>query len=189
MHSVDHVTRGTFLVASPLLRDPNFLRTVVLMCEHADEGSWGLVINRRTALTYGELLEDLPFPAAAGGRVFWGGPVQPERMQTLYHLRRDLGDRSEVCPGVDLGLDLDTFREVVSTSLTPGESLHAYVGHAGWGPGQLAAELETGSWITCTGEASFVFDTEPDEMWERVLQSLGKGFAKLANVPPDPRVN
>ena len=189
MHSVDTVTRGTFLIASPLLRDPNFSRTVVLMCEHADEGSWGLVVNRRTDLALGDLLEDLPFPAAAEGNVYWGGPVDPAQMQTLHHLRQDLGEQSELCPGVNLGLNVDTFREVVGTSSTPGESLHAYVGHAGWGPGQLQAELATGSWFPCTAEASFVFDADPEGVWERVLRSLGKDLARLATIPPDPRVN
>ena len=189
MRSVDAVTRGTFLVASPLLRDPNFLRTVVLMCDHTDEGSWGLVVNRRTDLTFGTLLEDLPFPAATNGPVFWGGPVETSRMQTLHRLRRDLGEVTEVCPGVDLGLDVDTFREVLDGTLMPGESLQAYVGHAGWGPGQLEAELATGSWIPCTAEARFVFEVDPEEMWERVLRSLGRNFARLATVPLDPRVN
>jgi hypothetical protein len=139
---IDRVTAGTFLVASPLLRDPNFVRTVVLLCEHGSGGSWGLVVNRRTALTYGELLEDLPFPAAAAGPVYWGGPCETSRMQVLHQLRRFVESDLEVCPGVTLGLPPETLRTVLATPLSPGESLHAYLGHAGSGlrPGRGDAD-------------------------------------------------
>jgi putative transcriptional regulator len=186
---VDRVTTGTFLLASPLLRDPNFDHTVVLMCEHGEGGSWGLVINRRTGLTFGELLDDLPFPASAAGPVLWGGPVETSRMQVLHRLRTGVPGGLEVLPGVQLGMEPDRFREVAAEERLPGEAVHAYVGHAGWGPGQLDAELESGSWIVCTGEARLVFETEPGRMWETALGALGPSFARLATVPPDPRWN
>lgn len=189
MKRLDAVTRGCFLVASPLLQDPNFVRTVVLICEHGEGGTWGLIVNRRTGLSFGELLDDLPFPASAETRVFWGGPVEPSRMQVLHQLRQEIPEEVEVCPGVNLGLEAETFREVVAHSLIPGEHLHAYVGHAGWAAGQLEAELAVGSWIVCTGDASAVFETEADDMWEHVLESLGPSYARLATVPVDPRVN
>lgn len=189
MKPVDQVTPGTFLVASPLLRDPNFVRTIVLMCEHHEGGSWGLVVNRRTALTYGELLEGLAFPAASAGPVYWGGPCETSRMQVLHRLRRSVESDLEICPGVQLGLPPETLRSVIATPLAPGESLHAYIGHAGWGSGQLDAEMEQGSWIVCTGDAHIVFETPHERAWERVLESLGPRYAKLARYPADPRLN
>ena len=189
MKPVEVVKRGTFLVASPLLRDPNFVHTVVLMCEHGDGGSWGLVVNRRTELTFGELLEDLSFPASSGGPVFWGGPVEPSRMQVLHRLRRDVPDQLEIVRNVRLGIDVDMFREVASESRMPGEALQAYVGHAGWARGQLDAELAGGSWIVCTADENIVFDTNPDGMWEHILSSLGPAYARLLRVPLDPRLN
>ncbi len=189
MQPVVAPARGVFLIASPLLRDPNFVRTVVLLCDHGEGGSWGLVVNRRTPLTFGELLEDLPFPASSQGPVFWGGPVEPSRMQVLHRLRRDMPNELEVLPNLRLGLDAETFRRLAGESRMPGEALHAYVGHAGWGPGQLEAELESASWIVCPGEDSVVFDTAPTDMWEAVLRSLGPKFARLTRIPIDPRVN
>ena len=183
------MTAGTFLVASPLLRDPNFARTVVLICDHDDEGSWGLVVNRRTTLTFGELLDDLPYSAESGGPVHWGGPCDTERLQLLHDLRREFDNEIEVCPGVHLGIDPTSLREIVADALLPGESLHAYVGYAGWGKGQLAAEIEGGAWITCTADPSIVFDEEPERVWDRVLESLGPKYARLTRVPLDPRWN
>jgi putative transcriptional regulator len=186
---VDSVTRGTFLVASPLLRDPNFLRTVVLMCEHGDGGSWGVVVNRPTELALGDLVDGMPVPSAVPGVVHWGGPVETSRLQVLHRLRSGAEGELEICPGVSLGLDLEELREVTSRPLLPGEALHAYVGHAGWAGGQLDAELDTGSWIMCTGNQRFVFDTRPEEIWDRVLLALGPRFASLTRVPLDPRLN
>jgi putative transcriptional regulator len=189
MKPVSVITRGTFLVASPLLRDPNFDHTVVLMCEHEAGGSWGLVLNRRTHLTFGELLDDLPFPGSSQGPVHWGGPCETTRMQILHRLRRDVSATLEVLPGVHLGLEHEQFREIAAESRQPGEALQAYVGHAGWGAGQLDAEMQTGSWITCSGDPRIVFDTRPEVMWERVLRSLGPDYTRLTWVPVDPRVN
>jgi putative transcriptional regulator len=189
LHPVDRVTSGTLLLASPLLRDPNFDHTVVLMCEHEEGGSWGLVLNRRTPLTFGDLLDGLPFPAGSAGPVHWGGPCETSRMQVLHRLRDDSSGVSEILPGVRLGLEPDRFRAVVAEERLPGEALHAYVGHAGWGAGQLEAELEVRSWIVCSADPQLVFDTEPDAMWETALRSLGPEYARLVNVPIDVRLN
>ena len=186
---IDSVNRGTFLVASPVLRDPNFLRTVVLMCEHGDGGSWGFVVNRPTELALPDLVDDMPVPAAAPGVVHWGGPVETGRLQVLHRLRTGVEGELEICPGVNLGLDIGTLRDMSCRPLLPGEALHAYVGHAGWAPEQLDAELDTGSWITCTASQRVVFDTKPEEMWDRVLLALGPRFESLTRVPIDPRVN
>jgi putative transcriptional regulator len=110
-------------------------------------------------------------------------------MQVLHRLRRALPDHPEICAGVQLGLDPDTFRRVAAQSRLPGEALHAYVGHAGWGAGQLDAELETDSWIVCTGSSAVVFETRAERMWDRVMESLGADYADLTRYPLDPRLN
>src|SRR4030095_2464104 len=99
---VDRVLPGICLVASPRLLDPNFVRTVVLLCDHNTQGSWGLVVNRRMNLTFGDLLDALPFPAGAVGPVHWGGPCDTARMQVLHRLRRHPGDCLAICRNVDL---------------------------------------------------------------------------------------
>ncbi len=189
MKPVERIVPGTFLLASPLLRDPNFDHTVVLMCEHGDGGSWGLVLNRRTELTFGELLDDLPFPAGSRGPVLWGGPCETSRMQVLHRLRREIPEALEVLPGLQLGLEPEVFREIAAEERLPGEALIAYIGHAGWSSGQLDAELETGSWILCGGDPRVVFEAPPETMWESALQALGPKYARLATVPVDPRLN
>jgi putative transcriptional regulator len=110
-------------------------------------------------------------------------------MQVLHRLRRFVESDLEVCPGVTLGLPPETLRTVLADPLAPGESLHAYLGHAGWGAGQLDAEMEQGSWILCSGDARVVFETPFERAWDRVLESLGPRYADLAHYPADPRLN
>ncbi|MEZ5063680.1 MAG: YqgE/AlgH family protein [bacterium] len=189
MKPVDAVKRGTFLIASPLLRDPNFVHSVVLMCEHGDDGSWGLVLNRRTDASLGELVDSISSPPALAAGVHWGGPVETSRLQVLHRLRRTFDESLDICDGVGLGLTLDDLRRVASRELLPGEALRAYVGHAGWGAGQLDAELDTGSWIVCTADERFVFDIPAETVWDHALRALGPRYETLVNVPVDPRVN
>lgn len=185
----DEIARGTFLVASPMLRDPNFVRSVVLLCEHTEEGSWGLVVNRRTELTLGDVLPDVPFPASNRLPVLWGGPVETSRMQVLHRLRRGPGEEIEICPDVCLGLEIEDLRDLVRCPPLAGEAIHPIVGHAGWGADQLTSEIRGGAWIVCQADARFVFDVPREAVWEEVLTALGGRFAHLARVPLDPRLN
>jgi putative transcriptional regulator len=185
---VDRIVPGIFLVASPRLGDPNFVRSVILLCDHNTAGSWGLVVNRRLSLTFGDLLDSLPFPAGAAGPVHWGGPCDSSRLQVLHRLRRDFSESLSICRNVDLGLEIERLKSILVDPLHSGEALHGYVGYAGWGPGQLADELQDRSWILCTAHAGIVFDTPPESR-ERVLHSLGDDWARLSHFPPDRQWN
>lgn len=189
MKVVDRVVPGAFLFASPILRDPNFARTVVLVCDHGSGGSWGLIVNRRISLTFGDLLESLPFPGACAGPVYWGGPCETARLQILHRLRRESGASLPICRNVELGLDVERLKLLLAEPSLPGEALHGYIGYAGWGPGQLAHELEEKSWFLGAASARLVFDTPADEVWERGLESLGGAYAALARIPVYPQRN
>jgi putative transcriptional regulator len=176
---------GTFLVASPVLRDPNFSRTVVLLCEHEDsEGSMGLVINRPT---------DTPLDRAVDGvaskprQVLWyGGPVQRDIVVVL-HQDVDLPGARSVCDGMAVGGDPD---EILVLLGGPRRSrTRVFSGYSGWGAGQLRDELASGSWIVAPAAARIVFDVEPASIWAEALQTLGPRYAYLAALPLDPRVN
>ncbi|MDP6461696.1 MAG: YqgE/AlgH family protein [Gemmatimonadota bacterium] len=189
MKPVEKPGRGVLLLASPRLQDPNFSRTVVLICDHGASGTWGLVLNRRTRLTYGELIDDIPFPGASAGPVHWGGPCSVGSFQLLHRLRRPMEPDLTIGRNIRLGVDPEALRELLGESLLPGEALRAFVGHAGWGEGQLDAEMKTGSWILARASSSLVFDTEPAAMWAEALRSLGNQYAGLADFPADVRYN
>ena len=159
----------------PQLRDPNFHRTVVLLVHHDGEGTFGVVLNRPTEITAIGLCStlDLSWGGAPEKGIDWGGPVQPqtgwlvmgESSTTSVH-----DDVKRVVDGVYFAGSLEVLRNVAAE---PPERLHMMLGYAGWGPGQLEAELVEGAWILAPVSSEAIFDVDPSMMWDHVLRSLG----------------
>ncbi len=180
--------KGIFLVAAPALRDPNFRQTVVLLCEHGPEGALGVVVNRPTAMSISEALPQVPVLEGQRHVLFAGGPVQTNQVMLLYRLSQVPDNSHPVFDGVCLGGDLDVMERILTD--TPGrEAFRAYLGYSGWGPGQLEAEMKTGSWITMPADPIVVFEKEPTKIWSDVVLSLGDDYRLYADMPFDPSFN
>ncbi|MDT0630716.1 YqgE/AlgH family protein [Rubrivirga sp. S365] len=178
-------TPGSLLVAEPPMADPNFRRAVLLLCEHTTEGSYGLVLNRPTGLSLSEAAADpLPFDAELG----LGGPVQPDTLHYL-HPYDHLDGALPVCDDVFWGGSFDEVQEGARAGWLDASRFRFFVGYSGWGPGQLDAEVEEGSWIVLDGSAEVVFAEGSDALWRGVLRRLGGEYALLSTFPDDPRMN
>jgi putative transcriptional regulator len=163
----------TLLVAMPQLQDPNFSKSVVLLCEHREEGAMGLVINRCTdtrAATIVQLDPPLANEAESGLPVWIGGPVDPARGWLL--LAENLGDGIEVSPGLYLSASRDLLRRVLETS-SLADRCRFLVGYAGWGPRQLDSELAASAWLTVPVDKALMFETPVESMWEVAIRGLG----------------
>jgi putative transcriptional regulator len=178
--------RGQLLIAGPRLIDPNFFRTVVLVIEHSEEGAFGLVLNRPSETTVGEAVPELEALIDPDELLFIGGPVQPSTVITLGRFA-DV-EEAALAAFEDIG--------VLGTSSPPIEEMadrllaaRAFVGHSGWGPGQLEAELETGDWILEPARRRDVFADDPRDLWSDVLTRKGGSYALVARMPMDPSLN
>lgn len=180
--------KGIFLVAAPSLRDPNFRQTVVLLCEHGEEGALGIVVNRPTAMLLSEALPDVPVLECQQHVLFSGGPVQPNQVLLLYQLPELPQDTHHVFDGVYLGGDMQVVERVL-TLANPDSLFRAFVGYSGWAPGQLENEMTTGSWITLPADSSIVFQQEPDTIWRNIVESLGGKYSLYSDMPVDPSLN
>lgn len=176
---------GQLLLASPSLRDPNFARTVVLVGVHNREGAMGLVLNRPSTVTVGEAVPQLEVAAGESEPVYVGGPVQPTSVVCLSEfLDPDpagllvLGRIGFPARDADLA---DLERMTARTRV--------FAGFAGWGEGQLEAEIEGGDWIEQTALPEDVFTDLPAELWSSALARKGGSYALVARMPPDPSVN
>jgi putative transcriptional regulator len=180
-------TQGRLLVAEPLLGDPNFERTVVLVIEHTDEGALGLVLNRPTDLLVAEALPEWRDVASDPAVLHVGGPVE-ERSGWCLARAVDPADLTGFVPVVgDLGLldlSMDPFE---LTGLVT--DVRLYAGYSGWGPGQLDHELAAEAWFVVDAEADDPFVTDGDALWQRILQRQGGQLARLSRVPRDLSVN
>jgi putative transcriptional regulator len=177
--------RGQLLIAGPGLLDPNFWRTVVLVVEHSDEGAFGLVLNRVSETTVGEAVPDLEELVESDEALFIGGPVQPSGVIVLGQFE-DPGDAALLAFD-DVGV-LATGSSVLESSVGLRTS-RAFVGHTGWGPGQLDSELDRGDWILEAARLEDAFCADPPALWSAVLARKGGSYALVARMPADPSLN
>ena len=184
---------GRLLVATPLLGDPNFKRAVVLIVEHeVTEGTLGVVLNRPTKISVGQVLEQWTELTSDPSVLFRGGPVAQNSALALAMVpgkEEPLGWRAlDGAPALArLGLlDLDTPPRLLAPAI---QSLRVYAGYAGWSPGQLEAEIDEGAWFVLPAEPGDIFAAEPERLWGAVLQRQGGDIAFLATYPEDPSLN
>jgi putative transcriptional regulator len=177
--------RGQLLIAGPSLIDQNFWRTVVLMVEHNREGALGLVLNRPSETSIGDAVPQLDELLDSDDPLFVGGPVQPSAVIVLAEFE-DASDAALIAFD-DVGvLGTGASLEDPVSGVRRGR---AFVGHAGWGPGQLDGELERGDWILEPATVEDAFSADPEALWPEVLTRKGGSYALIARMPPDPSVN
>lgn len=176
---------GQLLIAGPALLDPNFWRSVVLIVEHSEEGAFGLVLNRPSETAVREAVPELEDLVDPDELLLIGGPVQPSSVIVLGRFE-DPGEAA-LLAFEDVGvLGAGAPPEDRSVGLRDGR---AFVGHAGWGPGQLESEIERGDWILEPAVVADAFSSEPRELWSDVLTRKGGSYALVARMPPDPSLN
>lgn len=176
---------GKLLIAEPFLNDPGFSRTVVLLCEHGDEGSVGFVLNRPSSSSIGELLPELSHTSLP---VFDGGPVRNDTLH-MIHRMPDLMGGQEVLPGIYWGGSYADLAHTLEHHPLAQEQLRLFVGYSGWDKGQLEAELKEGAWLVANSYDELIFGTEVGRVWQDSIRSLGSAFAFLANMPLHPQLN
>ncbi len=162
---------GRFLIASPRLLDPNFVRTVVLLTHYGPEGAMGLVINRPSEVSIAHAVPELSEFSRSSEKLFLGGPVARKDLFLLVQAGDQPKRSSHVFGDVYLGRHRDVLQEVIGERESD-TSFRVYAGYTGWGPGQLDAELARGDWLVKPADADSVFFDE-EKLWQRLL-------------PPDP---
>jgi putative transcriptional regulator len=178
--------KGRLLISEPYLPDPNFERTVVLLCEHNEDGSFGFVLNKPSIVKVNEVMEDLRNMEEI---VYIGGPVQQDTLHFL-HRRSNIEKAVEVCDGIFWGGNFGDLMLKVDLQQVSSADIRFYLGYSGWGPGQLETELEQDSWIVCEfATDKLLFETDPKVMWKEALGNMGGRFSVYANYPIDPRLN
>ena len=185
--TVDESLRGRLLVATPVLADPNFDRTVILVLEHTREGAVGVVLNRPSGADFVEPLPDWYGFAAHPAVVFVGGPVSEGSAIGLARARHPHSTQgfNEVCGQigtVDLSLDPDELPVGV-------EEVRVFSGYAGWGDGQLEAEIDAGAWWVVEADPDDAMCARPESLWTAALRRQRDRLAMFANFPDDPTLN
>ena len=177
---------GILLIADPFLKDPNFMRTVVFLCEHQEEGSFGFVLNKSYEYTLNELvsgLDDLKIP------VFYGGPVQIDTIHFLHQYPEKIPGGFEITDGIHWGGDFETAINLIRNKEIDPNRIRFFIGYSGWGSGQLSDELKEKSWLTVQATRKIIFHKKADEIWKDSLRLLGGDYEMMINFPIDPQLN
>ena len=181
--------KGYFLIANPVLPDPNFSRTVVLLCNHDGEGSFGLVINRSAPIDPKEVFGQMGMADFSSGKIYVGGPVSPSQVFYLCRSEETLPELEKICDEVYMGMSWELLENLMTRLKNPEKNIRFYLGYSGWGAGQLAGEMTRLSWLTSQASGEFVFQENEEGIWANVVRSLGKNYEYLIKAPVNPQWN
>ena len=172
-------TAPLLLVSMPQMGDPNFAKTVVLLCDYTDQGAFGLVVNRQLPEPASQLIKTKP-PIRVNPdlRLWMGGPVELQRAWVLMSEAQGPDDEQrEICPGVLLSGSQELTLHLLQAPPSP--RARVIVGYAGWAPGQLDKELAASAWLTIDVDPGLIFGVAAEQMWETALRRLGADPAAL----------
>jgi putative transcriptional regulator len=163
------LARGMFLIASRQLVDPNFSESVVLLLEYDAKGALGLIVNRPTEVQLTDLLPDVDELKERADVVYVGGPVSKDRIVLLMRSEQHPRESGRVFADTYVSSSMETLKHAVTLS-REGGTFHAYIGYAGWAPGQLDNEVSRGDWHVSPAEEAMVFDRAAEEIWHELIE-------------------
>ncbi len=171
--------KGGLLIAEPFMVDPHFKRTVVLLCEHANDGSVGFILNKGLDMKIGELVGDFPeFDAS----VFYGGPVGTDTIHYIHNVGDLLESSHPVGQGIYWGGDFEKLKFLISSGLVQPHNIKFFVGYSGWSNDQLKEEMGYGSWLTGQLDTNYVFNSKPKALWKEVMENMGEAMSVIAQI-------
>jgi len=178
--------KGILLIANPFLKDPNFVRSVIFLCEHKDEGSFGFVLNKKFSKSLGELIPELE---GYDIPVYYGGPVEKDTIHFIHQYPDLIPGGEEVFNGVYWGGNFESLLSYVKNNDIDFNKIRFFIGYSGWSEGQLDGELQEKSWLTVDAVRKLIFHKTPEETWKDSLEHLGGDYKMMINFPIDPQLN
>lgn len=177
--NTEEIRAGRLLIAEPFMGDPYFSRSVILLCDHNEEGSLGFILNKPLEVILGDLMEEtLP----GNLPVYYGGPVQTDTLHFLHNVGNLLEDSKEVAPGVFWGGSFEKLKFLIAQQMILADNIRFYVGYSGWSEGQLLDEMKYGSWVLGDLHPNYVFKESPDKLWQQVMRNKGGTYGVIADM-------
>jgi len=176
----------SLLIADPFLKDDNFIRSVIYLCSHNEEGSFGLVLNKLFDFTLNNLVsgfESFEIP------VFVGGPVALDTIHFLHQYPNLFPDCHQLDDNLAWGGDFETIKALIISGEINIHKIKFFIGYSGWSAGQLESEIDDKTWITSEVKRNLIFEVPINNIWKQSIINLGGEFEQLANYPIDPQLN
>ncbi len=177
--------QGIILISEPSLRDFYFRQSIVLLAEHNEDGSFGVIINKPIESQVNDIIKDFPdFDLP----VYLGGPVKTDSI-FFIHTARNIEHSLRIIDGLYWGGNIDTIKQMIRDKELSEDSIRFFVGYSGWDPNQLDREIEEKSWVLSHANIPEIINKHPENLWSQHIKNMGKDYAIWANFPADPTFN
>ncbi len=177
---------GRILISEPFLKDFYFRRSVVLLADHNDDGSFGMILNKPVKIRLSDVTTEFP---DFDPQVYIGGPVKSDSLFVMHRVGNMVPNSIKVMEGLFWGGDMDIIKQLIKQGEIGEDDIRFYIGYAGWAPKQLDQELEENSWVVTNSDANKLIKTNPEKLWNVICKELGDEFAQWVNYPLDPSQN
>jgi len=177
---------GRILISEPLLQDFYFRRSVVLLADHSEEGTFGLILNKPVDVRFNDVIKGFPNFKAL---LYLGGPVQTSNLYFIHTLGEKVEGSMKILDGLYWGGDLEQIKEMMTLDQLNPSNIRFFIGYSGWVSKQLDRELDENSWVVSSASTEQLILANPDNLWRDIVKTLGKDFSLWANYPPDPLLN
>jgi len=178
--------KGRLLLSEPFMGDYYFGRSVILLVEHNEEGSVGVILNKPATAGFNDVLKDFPeFDAP----IYIGGPVETNSLFYIHLLGEQIEDSVEIGDGVFWGGDIESIKEMILLKMIKPEDIRFFIGYSGWGKDQLKSELKRNSWLVSPTSRGDIFNTDPLAMWSKFIDTMGNEYRYWNKFPIDPNMN
>jgi putative transcriptional regulator len=177
--------QGIILISEPSLRDFYFRQSVVLLAEHNDEGSFGIIVNKPIATRLNEVLKDFP---EVDLPLYLGGPVKTDSL-FFIHTKENISNSIKIMNGLYWGGEIEEIQDMLKMNYIKENEIRFFIGYSGWNPNQLDREISEKSWVLSHTSADEIINRQPEKLWPGYLKSMGSDYAIWANFPADPSFN
>ena len=181
-----HPGSGKILVSQPSLSDRFFSRSVVMLAEHSNEGSFGFIVNKPARVKLSKVTSEF---GSFDAELFLGGPVLVSSLFYVHSKGDIIPDSLKIVDGVYWGGDISEIRRLISSGQLTNNDIRFFAGYSGWEPKQLDREMKENSWIVLQGNKQHVFGSRPTGLWKKIVLTLGDDFTPWINYPYDPNMN
>ena len=179
-------TAGRLLVSEPSLQDFYFRKSVILLAEHNEDGSFGLIINKPVDVKLNEVVSDFPeFPA----KIFLGGPVKTDSLFFIHSRPEKIENSMKILKGIYWGGDIVQVHDLIRQKELSPDDIRFFIGYTGWAPQQLEMEMKRSSWVVAPSTPEQLIRDHPEDLWASLMKSMGGDYPLWANFPNDPAWN
>lgn len=178
---------GVILVSEPFMNDDYFSRSVVFLCDHSDDGSYGFVLNKYITNKISEVIEGFPDVET---KISLGGPVDTSNLFYIHSLGKEIPNSIPAANGMFIGGDFEAVKSLLANSPEKAKQIRFFIGYSGWSDNQLQGEIEEKSWIALNKmPQNFILDTSKKDIWKSILEQLGGKFKVMSKFPKNPSDN